>query len=230
MLDGPPRRWNETLIKSTFTEPEAQAIMSIPISWSSMPDKLTWRWCQDGLFTVKSMYKQLQLQSLTSEAGSSVSYPWKEIWKLQVPGKIKHFLYRAVNNTLPCKRNLIRRGITMHDGCLSCQEMSPESLDHVFLQCSWVQRFWFAALGFRSLAVPSFRGWISSMLAAGDTELVQYVAVLAWAIWKRRNNLLFNGSGAEVPELMCMANDLLKDWTEANTVTPREQDASSSSE
>ncbi|XP_057434426.1 uncharacterized protein LOC130727336 [Lotus japonicus] len=218
MIEDPQRRWNEQLIKATFVDSEAQAIMNTPLSWSGLRDKLMWRWCPNGFFTVKSFYKQLQLESLTSEPGTSVSYPWKKIWKLQVSNKVIYFMYRAVNNTLPCKRNLVRRGVMLHDGCVSCDAMLPESLDHIFLHYEWVQRVWFAAFNLRSSAIPSFRLWISEMLLGENTDLVQQIVMLIWAIWKRRNDLTFKDKGVEITDLISMANTFLADWlTVANT-------------
>ena len=45
-------------------------------------------------------------QASTEERGF-----WKKLWRIQVPGKIKHFLWRACTNSLATKENLLKRKI-----------------------------------------------------------------------------------------------------------------------
>ncbi|GER34264.1 ribonuclease H-like superfamily protein [Striga asiatica] len=48
------------------------------------------------------------------------------IWRLQVLNKVKHFIWRSINNILPVKGNMSSRGLIwniMHDGQLSVKEL-----------------------------------------------------------------------------------------------------------
>ena len=42
---------------------------------------------------------------------------WKKIWKLKVPRKVCHFLWRAVKDSLPTNQNLRLRHIPLDDTC-----------------------------------------------------------------------------------------------------------------
>ncbi|XP_057432855.1 uncharacterized protein LOC130725663 [Lotus japonicus] len=155
------------------------------------------------------------------EAGPSSAFPWKKVWQLQVPNKVRHFLYRAAANRLPCKRNLARRGVLLHDSCVLCNaDGASKTLDRLFLQCEWTQRFWFAVLNLRSSTLSSFRGWILGLLLNGDAELLTRVVMLVWALWKHRNEILFHGGLADVGVVTNMAYEVLRDWTEANERRP----------
>lgn len=58
-----------------------------------------------------------------------------------------------MNNGLPVKRNLVQRGIRCDPLCPRCGN-HIESISHTFMQCSWVQRVWFASpltLNFQNL-------------------------------------------------------------------------------
>ena len=103
--------WNETLIDQHFYPWEASAIKSIPVSPFGAADALIWPMLSDGEYTVKSAYqllsmfqRQKQASSSDMEVGKSL---WNGIWKLRVLNKVRHFLWRAVQNSLPHKTQFV---------------------------------------------------------------------------------------------------------------------------
>ena len=57
--------------------------------------------------------------------GPSVSYRmdnkiWKEIWKLEIPNKIKKFIWRLCTNSLAINANLYKRKIKDDPVCNIC--------------------------------------------------------------------------------------------------------------
>ena len=42
---------------------------------------------------------------------------WKKIWKMKVPNKIQHFIWRAAKDLLPTKLNLKARHLPGDDVC-----------------------------------------------------------------------------------------------------------------
>lgn len=91
---------------------EIEAIKKIHNPMRSKPD--TWRWvfASNGVYYVKIGYhvaKKLMENESNNTASSSFSIPetlWKNFWSLKVPNKVKHFIWRACNNTLPTKKQL----------------------------------------------------------------------------------------------------------------------------
>ena len=78
---------------------EASAILGIPLSCRCPPDKIAWAYSPLGLFTTSSAYKLLVSGDAVSQAGSSnvdtQKHFWKGVWRLRVPNKIKHFIWRV---------------------------------------------------------------------------------------------------------------------------------------
>ena len=70
-------------------------ILSIPLSSSSMQDRLIWAGNKSGKFTVKSAYA-LALEEKTPNT----------IWQMKALQKIKHFAWKAGRNILATKSNL----------------------------------------------------------------------------------------------------------------------------
>lgn len=103
--------WNTWVIDETFVPFEAQRIKVIPLCETPQSDLLYWALAKDGVYSVKSGYKGLCEEARREEASGSNSATgfWSSIWKLQVPGKVKHFLWKACSNNLPTKQNLVKR-------------------------------------------------------------------------------------------------------------------------
>ena len=66
---------------------------------------------------------------------------WKGIWKLRVPGKIKHFLWRACSDYFPTKHNLWKRRIVPNDVCEICNS-HPETVLHSLWNCEASSAVW----------------------------------------------------------------------------------------
>ena len=68
-----------------------------------------WPLSPDGSYTVKTAYHMLAsevLKSSPSSSGGMVGNVWKRIWKIRTPQKAKHFIWRAVKDSLPIKQNM----------------------------------------------------------------------------------------------------------------------------
>ena len=70
-------------------------------------DILIWPLTAYGDYSVRSAYRMLvdnENQSLpSSSATNGDGSVWKKIWKVRVPHKIRHFLWRAAKDSLPTK-------------------------------------------------------------------------------------------------------------------------------
>ena len=112
---------------------------------------------------------------------------WKSIWSLNVPGKIKHFLWKSCTNSLPTMENLLKKTIVSENVCHLCSEQ-PEDVLHALWGRVKVRQVW-----------QSRFGWLISheVPAASFSDLVRSVqssptgfslfAVTAWAVWHHRN-------------------------------------------
>jgi hypothetical protein len=133
LIDVSIKGWNCSLIDSSFSAYVANIIKSIPLCPSLPPDKIIWNGTSNGLFSVRSAY-HLGLDLLRSKKGecsssSNRSEFWKKLWAIKAPNSSKIFLWRACQNLLPSKQNLLRKGVVENDLCPCCN-IEEESIIH----------------------------------------------------------------------------------------------------
>lgn len=207
------------MIDLFFTVEEARKIKLIPIPWWDTRDRFFWNWSGNGLFTLRSAYHRLQEVKLADVPGSSLhgSFPWKRLWHACVPAKIKHFVHKLASNVLPCRSNLARKGIMVQHECPLCLSQVEENLQHVFLECNWTRASWFsysASIHSDVIQAP-VRDWLADCLL--NFEENQVVAVLSdlYAIWKARNEAVFNDVIHDPGNTMAAAGSLTE-WSQAH--------------
>ena len=96
-LDAEHRSWKEDVLDENLLSFEADMIKKIPLSHTNQVDTLTWPFTPTGDYTVKSGYTFLQQEYQSSQPGQSdpkyLKSLWKSIWSLQVPSKVKNFIW-----------------------------------------------------------------------------------------------------------------------------------------
>lgn len=97
--------WEGDIIENLFNDQDKALIYNVPISHTKRKD--TWYWMFDlkGNYSVKDGYKQIQIMNNRWEESDSSS-TWQKLWKLNVPAKVKTFLWRGLTNCLPTRVNL----------------------------------------------------------------------------------------------------------------------------
>ncbi|XP_057792604.1 uncharacterized protein LOC131009319 [Salvia miltiorrhiza] len=101
--------WNVDLLKSIVDEADLKNIMSIPLLPNFGSDKMIWHYSNNDSYPVKSAYKLAS--SLTLDTTYKVEGQWECLWKVDVPPKVKNFLWRAARDNLPSKQRLLSRGV-----------------------------------------------------------------------------------------------------------------------
>ena len=130
-------RWLEDKVREEFLPYEAKAIISIPLSTAGTEDKLIWSATSNGCYSTKSAYHLLSKEAKFSEPGPSNPTTHKQFWRqlssLNVPNKIRHFLWRASNDSLPMKKNLQKQNITPESTCGHCGDDTDDTTPSIFL-------------------------------------------------------------------------------------------------
>ena len=143
------------------------------------------------MYSVKSGYKAICEDARREEASISNSVAtsgiWSAIWKLNVPGKIKHFPWRAYTNSLPTKTNLLRRKIISESLCHQCGK-SDEDTKHALWDCEAIKQVWCVDFGWVNrfeAEQGNFLDLFDRMVSkSGKAELF---AISARHIWVHRN-------------------------------------------
>uniref|UniRef100_A0A7N2LZ18 Reverse transcriptase zinc-binding domain-containing protein n=1 Tax=Quercus lobata TaxID=97700 RepID=A0A7N2LZ18_QUELO len=104
-----------------------------------------WQFGTTNTNAFKSDYRLLS--EAAEKDNASTSNPefkkkfWSGIWKLKIPGKVKHYLWKAYSNTLPTKQNLQKRKI-LNDSTFHLYSKENESSMHALWDCEKIQEVW----------------------------------------------------------------------------------------
>jgi hypothetical protein len=111
-------------------------------------DQLMWPHSKEGNYTVKSGYNILKhWQESTSPNSSSSNNQnniWKKLWNLHTIPKHKMLLWRIIQQAIPVRSNLNKRGVPCNILCPRCL-LKEETIEHVFMHCQHASKIWFCS-------------------------------------------------------------------------------------
>lgn len=191
--------WNQELVNSVFIPIDAEAILSIPLCTSAVDD--FWAWGKDpkGVFSVRSCYKMIIHTKRTRENWlendqgplneEENNNTWSTIWNIEVPGKLKNFVWRLAQDSIPTTSLLHRRHI-------STSKSYPfygrdDTWRHALLECNMARGTWALApdelLQKISVSfIPDPKEFIISMHETLSRDLFKRLVVTLWAVWLAR--------------------------------------------
>nr|XP_023887877.1 uncharacterized protein LOC112000001 [Quercus suber] len=182
LIDVENRCWMEDRIREEFLPHEAEAILSLPLSFNGKEDRLIWAETTNGYYTTKSTYRLLLKEAEAATPGTSNSAAqklfWQELWSLNVPNKIRHFLWRAANDSLPTKKNLQKRIITQDPTCDRCRDGIEDGI-HAIWGCQMVKQVWWELENCREYLnerFASFHDLLQGILAQKNPKLAELFA------------------------------------------------------
>ena len=137
--------WDSETIEQNFFPWEAEDIKCIPVSIHDEEDLLIWPYTIDVIYSVKSAYQLLARETQQMQAGPSnldtSKRLWNGIWKLKVPNKMRHFMWRASSESLPINFNLCTRHILLDKSCALCVDHLEDVL-HCLWLCDYAKCIW----------------------------------------------------------------------------------------
>lgn len=141
--------WKLKIISDHFLDIDRIAIEQIPLIDTTQRDALMWMFEDNGCYTVKSGYIAIQTWKNNSQASPSFNNEdtriWKKIWNLHTIPRHKTILWRILNNSLPLRSELGKRGIHCSPLCPRC-DLKIETMDRVFMRCPKIYRIWFGSV------------------------------------------------------------------------------------
>jgi len=222
LIDQDTMRWKVEFIQAEFMEEEAQVISGIPLNPLRSEDKLIWRCTVNGDFSVRSAY-HLGMD-LQDSKGGQCSYAgkeedfWKVVWALCIPNVTKLFIWRACNELLPTRVNLVRRKVTEMKACPCC-EIGDEDALHALWLCPAARDVWGSSVSvFQKYcyAGTNFKGLLAFCMERGTKEELELMAVIARSIWLRRNAWLFERRFDHPNTVYCGASKILLEYKRCN--------------
>ncbi|KAL5141003.1 Cullin-1 [Glycine soja] len=116
-------------------------------------DKWIWKRDVSGLYSVGSEYHLLS--EVVSDEKEDRAFTL--IWKMKIPSKVAHFVWRLVRDKLPTRANLRRRNVQLDDyNCPFCLSQEEEA-SHTFFGCQRIMPLWWESLAWTEVVLPSLR-------------------------------------------------------------------------
>lgn len=158
-------------------------------------EMLTWPLTSDGMYYVKSAYNMLALEAQISQPGPSTlvesKWLWNGTWKLSVPNKIWHFMWRASGESLPTKFNFHVRHVLNDNLCNLCDEHLEDAIHYLRL-CDHVKQIWLLDSMFSFLRTKNSRRFnelVTYALSTASLGTTTLFPMVAWCIWNKRNKI-----------------------------------------
>ena len=179
-------------------------IRSLAISSTHHRDIFCWNYTRNGQYTVKSEYWMAQ-NLLKTEGEKEVLEPsitklQAFSWKLKVPKKICHLIWKLLTGHGAVTRNLARRNMRCDNYSPRCGELE-ESVTHAIFECPPALQVWSLSSTPASpiiFPVPSvytnmdYLFWKKNIIIKPEQDMNPY-PWLIWYILKVRNDILFRG-------------------------------------
>lgn len=130
------RAWDVDILSNICNDRDKKLIRQIPIPMRPREDDWYWILEDKGEFSVRSCYRKIHGESECVNK----SY-WKNIWSLQLPGKVIDFIWRASRNLLPTAADLMRKQVSICATYSWCHN-GIEDTGHILFQCSFAKEVW----------------------------------------------------------------------------------------
>lgn len=117
---------------------------------------------------------------------------WKTLWKTQVLGKIRMFLWRLAKQSLPTEDVRAHRHMSTTSSCGFCG--SPDSWRHSLLECTASRCSWALVddeLGQSLVATtePNAKQWLFSLLnSLSHDQFIKLAVTLGYLVVKAKGN------------------------------------------
>ncbi|OVA18902.1 Ribonuclease H domain [Macleaya cordata] len=165
------RSWNRGKLQLHFDQSSIDRIVQIPLSTATTCDRRAWDLSGDGCFTTKSAY-----DAMRGMHPHNIDDLCKAFWKEKLPHRVELFILKCAKNAIPVKE-ILRKRMNLGDNlCPKCH-LKPETIMHTLVTC------------------PHLRFWLGLGPPTNNRDLNEHfplVACTMWAIWRGRNDLIYN--------------------------------------
>lgn len=180
------REWNNTKVADMFSGDDATLILSTHIPPLPVADRLAWARTTNDKYSVKTGYQMWRAKNIGT--GSVVQLNgWSKLWKLELPHKIKLFLWRFCRNNVPVKSRLSTKGVSLPLGCPMCN-FDNENMAHVLFTCPFVVACW-QCTGLRyDLSMEEYApSWLLNEIQSVNSSQAVVITRVLWEVWFFRN-------------------------------------------
>lgn len=176
-------------------------------------ESFSWRATGHGEFTTKSAYA-----ALTGHNGEANMGPWKAVWKLKVPERIRVFLWCCLHKKLPT--NEVTSKWDGGSGCCTTCLNQREDILHALRECPNAIKVWRAFVPVTSredFFGSNWKEWIEDNLlhrlrVDGDPLWPEIFAVSCSHLWQWRNLKKFSPNFEWPQDSVCLIRQYLGNY------------------
>jgi hypothetical protein len=213
--------WDEQVLRTCMYLHDVEAMLRIRLSERIEPDFVAWFYEKSGLFTVKSAYHlAVKLEHDTGRSrrdeGSSACADGrrslhKEIWKTNVPQKVRIFAWRLSQEGLATQENRKRRTLVENARCTICG-WEDESGYHATIRCTkaWALRLelrkhWM--LPEEAKFTHTGPDWLQILLTQQKADMKAKILLMLWRARHLRNDTVHGpGTGSTMGSTHFLVN------------------------
>ncbi|KAG2240190.1 hypothetical protein Bca52824_090951 [Brassica carinata] len=231
LIDPRTNQWDQQRLMDSIDHIDHQIIHRIYLPPVPQHDNVVWSYTKDGNYTVKSGYHMMtsNAPSDTDRCPPLAQYPdlAKNIWTVDAPPKLKHFLWRLLSNALGIKSTLRSRNINIDPLCSRCCS-ADETKDHLFFSCPFANMLWhLTGIPITYLQSPhiQFEDKIRYLLKIMEDKLIPRSTRLLpiwtlWRLWKCRNDLLYSAKDHSIQKCYESINADIGEWVSIMSLDP----------
>lgn len=188
--------WNRDLLEALLSPYDVEEVLKIPLGAGTNRDKLVWHFEEDGNYSVRSGYRLARSEGRGGPSCSVSDEPrwWTRLWRLQIPPKVKHIVWRVWFDALPTYGNLRGRGVACLPFCAFCGAL-PEDALHAVWGCERARDLWenssLQRWAEKTGPIPLKEICLRAMDSLPDKDLDLFCGII-WAAWTDRNLRLFD--------------------------------------
>lgn len=210
--------WEREILDDLFDPGDRDRILKTPIS-PDLEDDWYWRFDAKGKYSVKNAYRNLTMQS--NVYANSDDHHWPSLWKLKIPGKVKILWWRIIKEIIPVRDVLRRRGVDLDTAFPLCAN-HPETIKHLFLDCSKTQEVW--SLCNLDIVRTNPDNFILKCIPSNlDNATLLKIASVLWVVWRARNNVIWRGLNWNASSVSRHASNIMQEWLIGVTTTNEER-------
>ncbi|CAN1313939.1 Putative ribonuclease H protein At1g65750 [Linum perenne] len=209
------REWDAELVEELLNEEEAAVVLSTPVVDVGERDTRIWHYTKNGQYTVRSSYHVL-MERVANMEHLHTPGPWKELWQLKVPPKMRVMLWRLARDVLPTRVRLCRRRIWMNDSCGTCSKY-PETSWHLFLHCEYAIECWrivglWGEVERLAATAESFQDWLFAALRDLPEMKMQMLVAVVGGLWIERNGRVWSTERKPAFVTIRGAMEAVREW------------------
>ncbi|XP_057811921.1 uncharacterized protein LOC131026169 [Salvia miltiorrhiza] len=175
-------------------------------------DGWIWEASKDGRYSIKSVYEVIKAQRSENGLQRSDMKVLASVWKTPAPQKAIVTSWRLLRNRLPTCDNLRKRKINMSEEdlqCCFCQD-HEEDTNHMFISCPKTQELWDEIQRWTGISTAqpfaAAAHWLNFSECGQNKKGRKLLKAIwmscCWLLWKRRNEIRFEGKTWEVNNLI----------------------------